>query len=63
MAKRKKKEAEAAKAATLNTGTNDGKKSTDYLYVVPVMTLRQGNSANLVLNIDVNEKAKSFKYE
>ena len=59
----KKKEAEAAKAATLNTGTNDGKKSTDYLYVVPVMTLRQGNSANLVLNIDVNEKAKSFKYE
>ena len=27
------------------------------------MTLRQGNSADLVLNIDVNEKAKSFKYE
>ena len=59
----KKKEAEAAKAATLTTGTDDGKKSTDYLYVVPVMTLRQGNSADLVLNIDVNEKAKSFKYE
>ena len=59
----KKKEAEAAKAATLNTGTNDDKKITDYLYVVPVMTLRQGNSADLVLNIDVNEKAKSFKYE
>ena len=59
----KKKEAEDVKAATLTTGTNDGKESTDYLYVVPVMTLRQGNSADLVLNIDVNEKAKSFKYE
>ena len=59
----KKKEAEAAKAATLNTGTNDGKKSTGYLYVVPVMTLKKGNSADLELNIDVHEKAVALKYE
>ena len=59
----KKKEAEAAKAATLNTGNDDGKKSTDYLYVVPVMTLKKGNSAALELNIDVHEKAVTLKYE
>ena len=59
----KKKEAEDAKAATLNTGTNDSKKSTDYLYVVPIMTLKKENSADLELNIDVHEKAVSLKYE
>ena len=59
----KKKEAEAAKAAALTTGTNEGKKSIDYLYVVPVMTLKNGNSADLELNIDVHEKAVSLEYE
>ena len=59
----KKKEAEAAKAAALTTGTNEGKKSIDYLYVVPVMTLKNGNSADLELNIDVHEKAVALKYE
>ncbi|MGP1437338.1 MAG: phage baseplate assembly protein V, partial [Phocaeicola sp.] len=56
----KKKEAEAA---TLNTGTNDGKKTTDYLYVVPVMTLLKGQCADLTLNIDVHKKAQRLEYE
>ena len=56
----KKKEAEDA---TLNTETNNGKKSTDYLYVVPVMTLLKGQCADLTLNIDVHKKAQRLEYE
>ena len=56
----KKKEAEDA---TLNTGINNGKKSTDYLYVVPVMTLLKGQCADLTLNIDVHKKAQRLEYE
>ena len=56
----KKKEAEDA---TLNTGINNGKKTIDYLYVVPVMTLLKGQCADLTLNIDVHKKAQRLEYE
>ena len=39
------------------------KKKSKNLYVVPVMTLMQGRSAKLVLNIDVFETPKTLKYE
>ena len=56
----KKKEAEDA---TLNTGINNGKKTIDYLYVVPVMTLLKDQCADLTLNIDVHKKAQRLEYE
>ena len=39
------------------------KKKSKNLYVFPVMTLMQGRSAKLVLNIDVFETPKTLKYE
>ena len=38
-------------------------KEKDYVYAPPVMTLLKGRSADLVLNIEVNQKAKELKYE
>jgi len=38
-------------------------KEKDYVYAPPVMTLLKGRSADLVLNMEVNQKAKELKYE
>ena len=38
-------------------------KEKDYVYAPPVMTLLKGRSADLILNMEVNQKAKELKYE
>ena len=38
-------------------------KEKDYVYAPPVMTLLKGRSADLVLNMEVNQKAKELRYE
>ena len=38
-------------------------KEKDYVYAPPVMTLLKGRSADLVLNMEVNQKPKELKYE
>ena len=58
----KKTEETSQDSVTVKSKSKKNKKE-DYLYVVPVMTLKKGQCADLVLNIDVNEKAKELKYE
>ena len=47
---------------SIATGDAATKKS-DYLYVVPVMTLLKDQCADLTLNIDVHKKAQRLEYE